>query len=197
MDLRKNVSPQIEKHHLHKFHLKMSARQIMCFVHVFTLIVGDLIPVNDEVWQFFLSFLEIVKILLGHQLTQQGTVPRLKNLISRHNTEYVLFFQGNLKPKHHLLNHYPSIILKLGPPRNCWCFRYEAKHKEFKMCARAITSRKNICLTLANKYQFKFAHFLLIQKYDYSEINTSKSQKLNSNNYNQFIFNHLNFKYIN
>jgi len=60
------------------------------------------------------------------------------------------------------------------------------------MYARAITSRKNICLTLANKYQFKFAHFLLSQKYDYSEINTSKSQKVNSNNYDQFIFNHLN-----
>jgi len=29
------------------------------------------------------------------------------------------------------------------------------------MYARAITSRKNICLTLAKKYTFKFAHFLL------------------------------------
>jgi len=105
---------------------------------------------------------------------------------------YVLFFQDNLKPKHHLLTHYSSIFLKSGPPRNCWCFRYEAKHKEFKMYARAITSRKNICLTLANKYQFKLAYFLLSQKYDYSEINTSESQKVNSNNYDQFIFNNLN-----
>ncbi|KAL4083604.1 hypothetical protein QTP88_028920 [Uroleucon formosanum] len=71
------------------------------------------------------------------------------------------------------------------PPKNFWCFRYEAKHKDFKMYARAITSRKNICLTLANKYQFKFAHFLLSQKYDYLEINKSvknisKSQKVST-----------------
>ncbi|KAF0713177.1 C2H2-type domain-containing protein [Aphis craccivora] len=154
--------------------------------------VGDLIPEHDEIWQFFLNFLEIIEILLGHQLTQQGTVSHLKNLISKHNTDYILFFQHNLKPKHHLLTHYPSIILKSGPPRNFWCFRYEAKHKEFKMYARAITSRKNICLTLANKYQFKFAHFLLSQKYDYLEINISKSQKVSLNDYDQFIFNHLN-----
>lgn len=32
------------------------------------------------------------------------------------------------------------------------------------MYARAITSRKNICLTLAKKYSFKFAHFLLNQQ---------------------------------
>lgn len=60
------------------------------------------------------------------------------------------------------------------------------------MYARAITSRKNICLTLANKYQFKFAHFLLSQKYDYLEIIISKSQKVSLNDYDQFIFNHLN-----
>lgn len=29
------------------------------------------------------------------------------------------------------------------------------------MYARAITLRKNICLTLAKKYQYKFAYFLL------------------------------------
>lgn len=54
MDLsKKNLSPKIKKHHLHKFHLKMLARQIMCFVHFFTLIVGDLIPEHDGIWQIF------------------------------------------------------------------------------------------------------------------------------------------------
>lgn len=50
---QKKLSPRIKKHHLHMFHLKMSARQMMCFVHFFTLIVGDLIPENDDIWQFF------------------------------------------------------------------------------------------------------------------------------------------------
>lgn len=158
---QKNLSPPIEKHHLSKFHLKMSARQMMSFVHFFPLMIGDLIPDDDEVWLFFLNFLEIIEILLSHELTQKSSVPRLKFLINKHNSDYILYFKDNLKPKHHILTHYPSIILKSGPPRHFWCFQYEAKHKELKMYARAITSRKNICLTLAKKYTFKFAHFLL------------------------------------
>jgi len=157
---QKNNSPPIEKHHLSKFHLKMSARQMMCFVHFFPLIVGDLIPEDDEVWVFLLNFLDIIDILLSNELTQYSA-PQLKYLIHKHNSDYVTLFQDNLKPKHHFLTHYPSIILKSGPPRHFWCFRYEAKHKELKMYARAITSRKNICLTLAKKYQYKFAHLLL------------------------------------
>jgi len=157
---QKNNSPPIEKHHLNKFHLKMSARQMMCFVHFFPLMICDLIPEDDEVWVFLLNFLDIIEILLSNKLTQQS-VPYLKYLIQKHNSDYVKLFQDNLKPKHHFLTHYPSIILKSGPPRHFWCFRYEAKHKELKMYARAITSRKNICLTLAKKYQYKFAHFLL------------------------------------
>lgn len=112
---------------------------------------------------FFLNLLEIIEILPSHELSQQSSIPRLKYLINKHNSDYVLFFNDNLKPKHHILTHYPLVILKSGPPRHFWCFRYEAKHKELKMYARAITSRKNICLTLAIKYQLKFVHFLLNQ----------------------------------
>lgn len=68
---------------------------------------------------------------------------------------------GTLKPKHHFLIHYPTIIQSSGPSRHYWCFRYEGKHKEIKMYARATSSRKNITLTLAKKYQYKFAHSLL------------------------------------
>lgn len=46
---QKNLSPPIEKHHLPKFHLKISARQMMCFVHFFPLMIGDLIPADDDV----------------------------------------------------------------------------------------------------------------------------------------------------
>lgn len=76
---------------------------------------------------------------------------RLKHLIKRHHEEYIHLFNDTLKPKHHLMLHYYSIILKSGPLRNFWCFKYEAKHKEFKTYARAITSRKNICVSLENK----------------------------------------------
>lgn len=102
---QKNISPPIEKHHLSKFHLKMSARQIMCFVHFFPLMIGDLIPEDDEVWIFFLNFLEIIEILLSHELSQQSSIPRLKFLINKLNSNYILYFNNTLKLKHHILTH--------------------------------------------------------------------------------------------
>lgn len=57
--------------------------------------------------------------------------------------------------------HYPTIIEYSGPPRHYWCFRFEGKHKEIKMYAHSTSSRKNITLTLAKQFQFKFAHYLL------------------------------------
>lgn len=36
--------------------------------------------------------------------------------------------------------------------------RFESKHRESKITANAITSRKNICLTLSHKHQLKLAY---------------------------------------
>lgn len=47
------------------------------------------------------------------------------------------------------------------------------------MYGRAITSRKNICLTLAKKYTFKFAHFLLNQENN-KQITTYDKHKISS-----------------
>jgi len=50
-----NVSPSININHLNNHHLKISAREMMTFVHFFSLMVGDFVPENDEVWGFFLN----------------------------------------------------------------------------------------------------------------------------------------------
>jgi len=89
---QKNLSPPIERHHLHKFHLKMSAKQMMCFVYFFSLIIGDLIPVDDEIWQFFLIFIEIIDSLLSYTFTRD-MVKHLKILIEKHNSDYLKYFK--------------------------------------------------------------------------------------------------------
>jgi len=155
-----NLSPEITELHLSKFRLKMTAREMMTFVHYFSLMIGDLIPIYDEVWNFYLVFIKIIDILLSYKYTE-STISYLKQLISQHNSMYTHFFNDTLKPKHHFLIHYPSIIEQSGPPRHYWCFRFEGKHKELKMYARTTSSRKNITLTLAKKFQFKFAHIIL------------------------------------
>lgn len=48
-----------------------------------------------------------------------------------------------------------------GSSRHNWCFKYEGKHKEIKMYTHMTSSQKNITLTLAKKYHYKFGHSLL------------------------------------
>lgn len=141
-------------------HIQKTASEMMTFIDLFPMMVGDLIPQNDEIWVFLLNLVEMVDLILSCSFSFDS-IARLKSLIRTHNLDYVRLFNDNLKPKMHILVHYPSIIAKCGPPRNYWCFAYEAKHKDFKQYANAFTSRCNIPLTLALKFQFKFAHFLL------------------------------------
>ncbi|XP_008188545.1 uncharacterized protein LOC103310882, partial [Acyrthosiphon pisum] len=155
-----NCSPPILDSHIKHFRLKMSAKEMWTFVHFFSLMVGDLIPHDDEVWKFFTNFLKIIDVLLSHTFTENGIV-LLQHLIKEHNENYVLLFNDSLKPKHHFLVHYPSIIRQSGPPRHFWCFRFEAKHREIKTYARVTSSRKNITLSISKKCQLKFSNFLM------------------------------------
>jgi len=61
-----NASPLIKLIHIQKFHLKMTAREMMTFVHFFSLMIGDIVPKDDPVWAFFKNFLEIIDILLSN-----------------------------------------------------------------------------------------------------------------------------------
>lgn len=153
-----NYSPQITKEHINNF--KMTAREMMTFMYIFPMMVGDLVPEDDHIWLFLLNLLEIIDILLLNEISL-GLAERLKILIKKHHRDYIRYFNDTLKPKHHFMLHYFDIILNSGPPRFFWAFRFEAKHKDFKTFARNITSRKNICVSLAKKFQFQFAYNLL------------------------------------
>lgn len=80
----------------------------MTFVYYFPLMVGDLVPEYDNVWLFFLNFFEIIQNLLSSQMSD-GSIFHLQK-IEKHNSEYVLLFNDNLKPKFHFLIHYSTVI---------------------------------------------------------------------------------------
>lgn len=112
---------------------------------------------------FFLDFLEIIDILLSHSIDKYA-LERLTKLITNHHKNYIHLFEDTLKPKHHLMLHYPRIIALCGPPRKYWCYLFEAKHKSFKTYCRNVNSRKNIALTISIKYQLQFAQQLIMPK---------------------------------
>ena len=65
-----------------------------------------------------------------------------------------------LLPKHHFMVHYPSCLLKSGPLVRYWCMRFEARHNLVKELARITRCYKNICLTLATRFQFALSSLI-------------------------------------
>lgn len=85
---------------------------------------------------------------------------RLKCIIEEHHNLYIQFF-GPLKPKHHILTHYPTIFDQCGPFVHYWAMRSEQKHRQSKFTANVSCNFKNISHTLAIKSQLKLCHQLL------------------------------------
>lgn len=120
-----------------------NASQSLCLLLFLPLIIGDLIPYLDKVWEFYLSFIEILNILLSHEISEGGR-EYLNSLISEFLSQYQIVFGRKLKPKHHHLTHYASAIQAIGPLRNFWAMTFEARHKFFKTAAHVICNFKNI-----------------------------------------------------
>ncbi|XP_008188727.1 uncharacterized protein LOC103310992 [Acyrthosiphon pisum] len=137
--------------------IKMSASEMLCFTRYLGLIIGDLIPEDSDLWELYKILRKILDIILCKSVRLPDSV-LLKTLISEHHTLYLRLFRSNLKPKHHHMVHYPFIINKSGPLSLFWSMRFEAKHKELKDTAHAITSRKNIQYTLSLKHQLKLSY---------------------------------------
>lgn len=114
-----NTPPQIKQSSLKNGYLIISSSEMLSLVQNFGLIVGDKIPKNDEVWQFYINMVEIVSICLSSTIHIQ-TITFLRTLISEYNNLYLSLFKKLLKPKHHFLLHYPNLISKVGPLRNIW-----------------------------------------------------------------------------
>lgn len=155
-----NQKQNINYSELESHKLKMSAKQMMAFCHYFTILIGDFIPNDDPVWQFLLSFFELVDDILCYEISD-SLINQVKNKIENINKNFMTFFKRKLTPKFHFLVHYPTIMKMSGPLRNLWCFKFENKHKEFKIYSHIITSRKNIAKSFSHKQQIIFADLLL------------------------------------
>jgi len=138
----------------------MSAAESLCFTRYLGLIIGDLVPVKSEFWSLYIVLKQIVDIIFQKCIRLKDTI-LLKCLILEHNELYLKLFGIGLKPKHHHMVHYPLIIQKSGPLSTFSSMRFEAKHKELKDAANAITSRKNIKYTLALKQQLQLSYRFL------------------------------------
>lgn len=85
----------------------------------------------------------------------------MDSIIKDHHGMYLSLFPNKvLTTKFHIMLHYSMIVKLSGPLRNSMVFRFEAKHQRLKEYARVCFSRKDISLSICNKFCLNFAQFL-------------------------------------
>ena len=145
-----NKPPQITMSRiLNNVTLKMSASEMLTFVRYFGLIVGDLIPEDDTHWKLYSYLRQIIDILLSPRVIL-ADAKILKKLIQDQNELYQKLY-GKLKPKFHLLVHYPRILINNGPIFNFWGMHFESNHRPLKCTAQSTSCTKNLLKTIATK----------------------------------------------
>lgn len=141
-----NKPTLITAEHIQGEKLKMSASEMLFFVRNFGLMIGDLVPHNDESWKLYKVLVEILDFVLA-PFVVDNSYDYLANLIAEHHEIYCGFYGFTLKPKHHFMVHYPRIMLLVGPLINIWSLRFEGKHRPVvKQTAKSMTCRKNLPL---------------------------------------------------
>lgn len=146
-----NKPQEISYESIKKDNLKYSASEMMWLARYLPLFIGDLIPKENSTWELFLLLKQIIYISLLEVVDKQS-VKTLKILISEHHNLYINHFKLPLKPKHHILTHYPRLMETIGPIIHIWSMRFEAKHKILKEIAKSTQSRRNICHTISERY---------------------------------------------
>ena len=140
----------------------MTSSEMLYLIQNFNLIIGDLIPSDDEHWNMYLLLKELVTIVMSDVL-HPSTYKLLESIVFEYLSLCVNLSNG-LKPKHHFLVHYPRCMKLFGPLWKISCIRYENKNQEGKNVSQSTTSRVNINRTIAIKHQLNLSYRFLTMK---------------------------------
>jgi hypothetical protein len=111
-----NMSKPIQPDHLTNNSLRMSASEARAFLHFLPLIIGHLIPEDNEYWHMILILIDISDMVMRGTFDER-LLNDLSGLIASYLKLYIKNFGCTLRPKHHFLLHYPECIRQNGPLR--------------------------------------------------------------------------------
>lgn len=98
--------------------MKVTAKEMWQFCYLLPIIIGDVMTLNDEMWDMCLCLISVIDLLLGSSFYPE-TITLIESKVARHN----FLFQkhcGKLTPKMHLATHIGTSIRAMGPPRHIW-----------------------------------------------------------------------------
>lgn len=172
--------PLFDSDCLNKSKLKLTASEMLVMIKYLPFLLGDIVK-NCIEWNLLLTLREIIYILFKNCISF-GTHIYLESLIEQHNTLFLKLSNGGLKPKFHILVHYPTLMDNIGPLVHTSSMRFESKHQVFKKTAHNSNNRINILKSLHIKNQFKFAKLLLENSFN-TEMSIGSIKKNKIQNY--------------
>lgn len=141
--------------------MRQSAAQTWCLLRLLPLLIGDLIPEDNQQWELLLMLLTCMEFIFSPSITLPGILFLEKSIQEHHSLFLELFPDLHLRPKHHFMLHYPMAIKQLGPLRQYWAMRFEAKHGFFKRISHVTCNFRNIAKTMAFRHQImQCYHFM-------------------------------------
>lgn len=141
-----------------------NAGQMWCLMRHLAVMLGDLVPEDDEHWDLILALLECMDIIFSPVATRGKTI-FLEQLIRDHHMLFLqLFPDRHLKPKHHFITHYPSAIRHIGPLIHLWVMRFEAFHNFSRRLSHIVCNFQNIAKTLAYRNQILLCYNVMSKK---------------------------------
>lgn len=160
-----NKPPPIGMHRVkNRVNMKMSGSEIVCLTRYLGLIIGHLIPEDDENWQLYKYLRKIIDIVTSPRLLPSD-IPVLRDLLYEHNQ---LFFKlhGYLKPKYHMSGHYPTVMEENGPCVHYSGIRFESRHRDLKGTVQSTNSSKNLLITITIKQLLMMCKLFNFSKFD-------------------------------
>jgi hypothetical protein len=110
------------------YNTKQRASQNWCLISMLPLLLGDLIDIDDQFFEFILILNRIMIIVFSPTIALENTI-----VLEEHIRQIFLLFNQlfpsvNPIKKFHRMVHYPAIIREIGPPMRYWSMRYEEYH---------------------------------------------------------------------
>ncbi|KAE8749525.1 hypothetical protein FOCC_FOCC003790 [Frankliniella occidentalis] len=155
----------------------LSGSESLCLVRYLSEMVGDLVPEDDQIWEYYLCLKKIVLFLYA-PMFRRGSENILRVLVQEHHERYIEVFNEHLKPVHHFVTHLWRYMLLIGPLVHTSGKRFEAKHREATLAAASVQSRVNILKTIMIKNSLKFSYHMLSKKGLEPQITSSSSSEV-------------------
>lgn len=130
------------------------AAQNWCLARFLPLILSDFIR-SDKVkqhWKVVTCLLEIIDIVFSPRI-EKNDLAVLEKLTKEYCSQKISLYGTDLIPKDHFIQHYATIIEKMGPLYFMWCMRYEGKHNYFKDLMKKYLNFISVVETLARQHQ--------------------------------------------